>query len=175
MKRIAGAAFAFHAVICSDTAVSAETTTYTYNALGRLTNMSVSSGVANGVQQAFSYDGSGNVKSQQTLGPLNPRPVTITPTSAVGLTGTAATLSVALSGASPGGTVSFRLGEQYVGSAVISSGRASIRVTGLTPGTYTVTVTYAGDASNDPKTFTYTTTVRDISWLPAILNLLLQN
>jgi hypothetical protein len=46
-------------------------------------------------------------------------------------------------------------------------------VTGLIPGTYTVTATYAGDRSNDPTTFTYTVKVQDLSWLPAILQLLL--
>lgn len=71
--------------------------------------------------------------------------------------------------------MSFRVGEEYVGSAVINGGIASFRMTGLAPGSYTITVTYAGDSSNDPKTLTYTVTVRDISWLPAILDLLLGN
>lgn len=68
MKRIAGAIVALYTFICVDAAVAGETATYTYNALGRLTGMSVSGGVANGVQQNFTYDGSGNLKSQQTGG-----------------------------------------------------------------------------------------------------------
>jgi len=170
----AGLVFAIQAIVGVSPATADETVTYTYNALGRVTDMSTSGGVANGVRQKFSYDSGGNLTFQQTFGPLSPRSVAISPTTTnVAAMGSSTRFAVTLSGASPGGSVTFRIDERYVGSAVINNGRASIRVTGLGPGTYTVTATYAGDISNDPVKYTYTVKVRDLSWLPAVLELML--
>jgi len=174
MKKVTRLIVRIGAFTCIHAAGANETVMYTYDALGRVTNMSTSGGVSSGVQQSFSYDAGGNVKGQQTYGPLTPRTVVVSPASTtVGEMGANALIAVTLSGASPGGSVSFIVDDRYLGTAVINNGRASIRVTGLPPGTYTVTATYAGDTSNDPAKLTFTVRVRDISWLPSVLQLLL--
>jgi hypothetical protein len=110
----------------------------------------------------------------QTVGPANPRPSTITglsPSLTYTTSGTA--LRVNVGGNTPSGSVSFAVDGLFVGSAQVSNGQARLVVPGLAPGSYTITATYSGDANNDPTVITLNVTVRDLSWLPAVLDLLL--
>lgn len=55
-------------------AIAAETTTYTYDALGRLTGSSVSGGPSSGVATALQYDPAGNRGNYQVTGSANNSP-----------------------------------------------------------------------------------------------------
>ena len=63
----------------------------------------------------------------------------------------------------------------FLGSAYTFDNRASIFLEGLSIGTHTITVTYSGDGSNEPYSQTITIRVQNLSWLPAVLDLLLSN
>ena len=155
-------------------AQASETTSYTYDARGRLLKAEVSGGINNGVKQEYGYDSATNRNSMQTLGPANPRPSTITGlSSSLTYTTSGTTLRVNVGGNAPSGTVSFAVDGLFVGSAQVSSGQARLVVPGLAPGSYTITATYSGDANNDPTVITLNVNVRDLSWLPAVLELLL--
>ena len=69
MKRsnvVASAAIAL--AVAATQPSSAETVTYTYDALGRLVTSSVSSGPSNGVQTSIQYDAAGNRTNYQVQG-----------------------------------------------------------------------------------------------------------
>jgi hypothetical protein len=40
---------------------------------------------------------------------------------------------------------------------------------------HTITATYSGDANNAPTTHTFTIKVQNLSWLPAVLEILLSD
>jgi len=156
---------------------AAETTTYTYDALGRLSSAQVTGGARNGVQQAFQYDPAGNRTGLQTLGPANPNPTTLVPssTTVASMGPGGGYLTLGTGGTAAGGTVSFSIDGVFLESVDLASGQARVRVHGYPPGTYTVTATYSGDATHDPKTTTFTITIKDMSWLPAMLELMLSD
>jgi hypothetical protein len=176
MKVIATALVALGAGAVLPSSYGADTTTFTYDALGRLVQSQVSGGVRQGVQQNYQYDSAGNRTYLSTLGPASPRPAPVTaPSTTVGTIGGRAALVVNVGGASPTGTVTFTIDGMFVASAQVANGLARGSVVGLEPGSYTVTATYSGDANNDPTTATFVVQVRDLSWLPAILDLILAN
>jgi len=55
-------------------AVASETTTYTYDALGRLVTTSVSGGPTNGLSTTTQFDPAGNRTNYQVTGAPPPRP-----------------------------------------------------------------------------------------------------
>jgi len=57
MKKIA---ILFVALCCPTAGMAQSTTTYTYDALGRLTNTATSGGTNNGLSSQFQYDNAGN-------------------------------------------------------------------------------------------------------------------
>jgi len=85
------------------------------------------------------------------------------------------TLTVSVSGASPTGTVTFRNGSTDLGTANVINRSASLTICSLTVGSHTIVATYSGDANNLPSSATFTVTIYDLSWLPAILQLLLDD
>lgn len=60
--------------LIAGSALANETITYTYDARGRLTQVQVTGGVSNGVQQTYQYDAAGNRTLPQTTGSPNPPP-----------------------------------------------------------------------------------------------------
>ena len=72
--------------------------------------------------------------------------------------GAEATLTVTVSGAgaTPTGTVSFYTGSLYLARATLANGMATLQVSskGASPGTYSLSAIYSGDASNVPSTGT---------------------
>ena len=65
----------FLAAIAAVPASAQETTTYTYDALGRLTGSSVSGGISSGTNTAIQYDPAGNRSRYQVTGASDvPRP-----------------------------------------------------------------------------------------------------
>jgi YD repeat-containing protein len=63
----------------SSIAAAADSTTYTYNALGRLTKVQVAGGPANGTQISYQYDASGNRTQYIVSGSTSSGSLTITP------------------------------------------------------------------------------------------------
>jgi len=103
---------------------------------------------------------------------------TVAPTSgssASALAGQAATVSVTISGNSPTGTVTFREGGTVLGTATLSNGVATLAIPGLSLGTHSITASYSGDANNAASSTTIEVRIYDLKWLPAILNLLLED
>lgn len=163
--------------LCAAGAVqSAETVTYTYDVFGRLTNAQVSGGPANGTQRAFSYDAADNRTLVQISGALDTGSVTIQPLGPVAnVTSVGVIIGVNISAASAAtGEVTFTENGVFLGSAFVSNGEASVDLEGFPTGVHTITATYSGDGNNAPYSYTFTIKVQNLSWLPAILHLILQ-
>ncbi|MFS2035611.1 Ig-like domain repeat protein [Polaromonas sp. CT11-55] len=65
--------------------------------------------------------------------------------------GQSITLTAAVTGASPTGTVTFKDGATTVGSSALSSGVATLAISSLAVGNHSLSAEYAGDANNDPS------------------------
>ena len=156
----------------SGIAYASQTVTYTYDALGRLVTSQTQGGPGNGTTQYFHYDPAGNRKNYQSLLQValsmnNP---------VVNLTSSGATLTVDLSNPSATGTVTFtENGNPLAGPVSVSGGQATVIIEGLSKGTHTITASYSGDGADTSQVTTFTVKVQDLSWLPAVLQLLLQN
>jgi len=156
---------------------AAETATYTYDVFGRLRKVQVSGGPANAVQRAFDYDATDNRTQIQVSGSSNNQTISISPTGAVANTTTAGVnLGVSIIGArSPSGVVTFTENGVFLGSAVVSDGQARVFLEGFSLGVHTITASYSGDGVNSPFSHTFTIKVQNLSWLPAVLEILLSN
>jgi YD repeat-containing protein len=154
---------------------AAETVSFEYDALGRMKQVQVAGGVRSGVRQSFQYDPAGNRTGTQTLGPANPRNAEVAPQSlqvnSMGSAGGRLVLTVGNGNAT--GSVSLSINGLYADSVQVTNGQATARLIGLSPGVYTVTAVYSGDLNHDPKTTTFVVTVKDLSWLPSVLDLLM--
>lgn len=103
-------------------------------------------------------------------------PPGITPVKNVlNITSQGVVLAVAVGGVSPTGSVTFTHNGSVIGVASIVNGQASVQIQNLAPGNYTIVATYPGDASNPPITATFQVRVQNLSWLPAVLQLLLED
>jgi hypothetical protein len=161
--------------VCAS-AQASEQITYTYDIYGRLIGATASGGPANGENRQYGYDAADNRTSVQISGVVTRGSVTIVPVSAVAnVSSVGVTLGVTISGSSPSGMVTFTENGNFLGSAFVSQGQASVILEGFPVGTHTITASYAGDASNAPTTFQFTIRVQNLMWLPAVLQLLLSN
>lgn len=154
---------------------AAETVTYTYDALGRLRNAQTAGGPGNGVQRSYQYDDAGNRTNFQTTGAASGSAVNISPSSnVVNVISAGAVLSVNINGnGSPNGMVTFTENGVFLGSAYVFDNQASVFLEGLSLGMHTITASYAGDSANEPYSYTFTVRVQNLSWLPAVLDLIL--
>jgi YD repeat-containing protein len=102
---------------------------------------------------------------------------TVTPPSGTvtGASGSPVTLTVTVGGSSPTGTVTFMEGSTVLGSAPVANGSASLTIPSLSVGNHSITAVYSGDANNTSSSATVTVNIFDLSWLPAILELLLDD
>jgi len=149
--------------------------TYSYDELGRLTEVQIQSGPGSGVKQTYSYDAAGNRLQQQVTAP-GQSPVVITaPNPNVNITSAGAVLTVNVTGSSPGGTVTFTENGVFLGTASVVGGAASITVEGLSNGTHSILATYSGDGTHAPQATTLSIKVQNLLWLPAVLQLLLSD
>lgn len=147
-----------------------QTVTYTYDPLGRLIGSQTQGGPGNGTTQVFKFDAAGNRTQYQAL--VEVALSMNSPT--VNLTATGASITMNVSNPSAGGTVTFSENGTVLGSASVANGKASVIIQGLAKGSQTITASYSGDGSDTPKTTTFTINVENLSWLPAVLQLLLQ-
>ena len=154
------------------TAAFAETK-YTYDALGRVTNVQVVGGAAHGQYESFSYDAAGNRVQVQKQAPSVPATTVVPSTTNLILTGGQATLTLAVGNSSTGGTVSVSMDGAFITTATVVNGTVTIQIPDATVGEHKIRVTYSGDANHLPTTFIFDATVRDLSWLPAVLDLIL--
>src|SRR5262249_12007118 len=95
---------------------------------------------------------------------VNPYPSATTVNSSLNpsTSGQSVTISATVSSGAPGGptgSVTFRSGTLVLGSAMLSSGTASINTTKLPVGNDTITATYHGDAQSTASTGSNTQTV----------------
>lgn len=165
-KRSYAAALA--TILCiASIANAAETVTYTYDVFGRLNAAQTSGGPANGVVRSYSYDAADNRTRSGT--------VTITPIRPVSnATSAGAEIGVKLPGISTG-MVTFTENGVFLGSAYVSAGEASVFLQGFPLGTHTITASYSEDGGVTTLfSFTFTIRVQNLSWLPGVLQLLLE-
>jgi YD repeat-containing protein len=156
-------------------AEAGQTVSYAYDALGRLTQVNVLAGAGSGITQSYQYDAAGN-RLQQTVTAPGQTPITVSATSTnVNVTGSGVSLGVTVSGTGTGGTVTFTENGTFLGIASVSGGQASISLDGFPAGSHSITATYSGDGTHAPQVSTFTIKVRDLRWLPAVLQLLLSN
>lgn len=161
----------------SGVAYASQTVNYTYDALGRLVQSQIQSGPGSGTVQAFQYDNAGNRKQYTVTGVTGQTAITLSmPSSIVNVMTAAAgaTLTVNVSSPSATGTVTFSENGVFLGSAWVTNGQASVVIEGLAMGVHTIAATYSGDGTYATQTTTFTVRVQNLSWLPAVLNLLLQ-
>lgn len=156
---------------------ASNSTAYTYDALGRLKATQTIGGPSGGMQRSYSYDASGNRTSLQVSGTAGSGAVTITAQGSVAnQTSTGVVLGVNIAGSpAPTGTMTFTENGLFLGSASVTSGEASVILENFELGTHTITASYSGDGSNAPYSFTFTIKVQNLSWLPAVLQILLSN
>ena len=146
---------------------SAETLTYSYDALGRLKTVQTSGGPGHGAM--------GNRTQLQSTAASGGSAVIINPTQSVAnVTSAGVVIGVELSGSgSPSGIVTFTENGLFLGSAFVYANQASLILEGLSTGVHTITASYSGDGSNAPHSHTFTIKVQDLRWLPAVLDLIL--
>jgi len=128
-------------------------------------------GPNDGIQHSYRYDAAGN-RTQFVIGDVFEFSRT---NNVANIMSGGAVLEVDVSGSGAlTGTVTFTENGVFLGSTPIFDGRASIFVQGLSPGVHTITVTYSGDGINEPYSRTFTIRVQNLSWLPAVLDLILE-
>jgi len=176
MKSVMGIAVATGCLCVAGVANASQTVAYTYDALGRLKQSQVQSGPEAGTLQVFTLDPAGNRTNYSVSGATTPASITASMTSTVINQTVAGTpLTVNFSGTSVGGTVTFYENGVYLGSTWVANGQASIILEDFPQGTHTITVNYSGDGTHAAQTTTFTIRVSNLSWLPAVLQLLLNS
>lgn len=164
------------AYVCALDATRAETTTYSYDAQGRLVQVQTAGGPGSGVTQTYQYDSADNRVQYQVAGSPAQNAVTLSPSGpVVNATSAGVSLTVNVSGSSPSGTVTFTENGVFLGTAWVTGGQASLSLNGFPLGVHSITATYSGDGVNASQTATFSIKVQNLNWLPAVLQLLLSN
>jgi hypothetical protein len=172
MRTIAILAMAYFCAVGQ--ARSAESISYTYDALGRLSTVTITGGPANNVQQTYRYDAAGNRSQYDLTGATPKTPVTISISNNVAnVSSVGVAFTVNISGTSPSGMVTFTENGVFLGSAWVMDGQATIIVEGLPNGVHTIAASYSGDGTHAPQTTMFNIRVQDLRWLPAVLEMLL--
>ena len=161
--------------LASAPADAGQTVSYAYDALGRLTQVNVLAGAGSGIIQSYQYDAAGNRLQQSVTAPGQTAITLAAASTNVNVTGAGVSLGVTVSGTGTGGTVTFTENGTFLGIASVSGGQAAISLDGFSTGSHSITATYSGDGSHAPQVSTFTIRVRDLRWLPAVLQLLLSN
>lgn len=153
-------------LLCVSVKTYSGTTSYQYDALGRLSN--VNEGPAS---VHYNYDPAGNRTQKQTSGGTATT-LTLPSSTAVEHTGSIV-LKVTVGGTSATGTVSFYEGTTFLGSTSITGGVATVELMGITKGTHNITTTYSGDITNASNSVSFPIKVVNLDWLPPVLEILL--
>lgn len=167
--------FAFLWMGAASNVHAAETATFTYDELGRLTDAQTTGGVADGATVTYRYAAAGNRRSHSSTRPTGSKQVSVTPSSGVAnVNSVGSTLVVNVGSLTAGGTVTFTEGGVFLGSAAVINGQATIILEGYPLGLHTITASYSGDSVHAPASSTYQIRVQNLAWLPAVLNLILE-
>jgi YD repeat-containing protein len=162
---IARFAVALLAVTAAAQSSSAGTTTYKYDALGRIATVTDGAAVIR-----YIYDAAGNRKEKQAQGGVA---TTIAlSTTAVQRQGSVV-LRVSVGGSATIGSVSFYENGNLLGTAPVIDGVATVELVGWTLGAHTIVVSYSGDVTNPANSVSVPVKVVDLRWLPAVLDILL--
>jgi YD repeat-containing protein len=177
MDRSIGAALLMGCGCVVGVAQAAETTTYSYNSLGRLSRVEIAGGPGNSSVVDYQYDLAGNRQHYIVSGSTSSGSITINPFgSTANTTANGVVLGVRISGSPAAtGTVTFTENGTFLGSSFVYDGQASVILEGFSLGTHTVTASYSGDSSNAPYSYTFTIKVQNLAWLPAVLEILLSD
>lgn len=153
-------------VLSATQQLSAATTSYQYDALGRLSTVTQGSS-----KVTYIYDPAGNRTSKQIIN-ITPTVISMGSSTAQVHQGSVV-LTVNVGSVSTTGTVNFYDGATFIGSAPVMNGVASVEFIGLPLGTHNITVSFAGDNSTPANSVTFPVNVVSIDWLPAVLQILL--
>lgn len=145
----------------------AATTAYQYDALGRLTTVNQGSS-----QTAYNYDSAGN-RSAKQVAAITPTAITLSGQTTVLEKQGVVTLNFNVGGSTASGTVNIYDNATLIGTATVTNGVVAFEVTGLPLGSNSITVAYAGSESFTANSATVSIKVVNLSWLPAVLQLLL--
>jgi YD repeat-containing protein len=146
----------------------ADTANYTYDALGRLKVEQFSSGTSNGIVRTYAYDAAGNRTQSGSI--LITAPKTVSNATSAG-----AEITLKVTGSATG-KYTFSENGAYLGEAYVTGGVASVFLQGFPLGTHTILASYSEDnGATTLYSFIFTLKVQNLSWLPAVLELLLSN
>ena len=143
----------------------AGTTTYKYDALGR-----VSSVTDGGAYIRYIYDAAGNRKDKIAQGGVATT-LSLSP-QAIERRGSVV-LSVTVGGTAAIGSVSFYENGTLLGTAPVINGVATVELIGWTRGAHNIVVSYSGDVTNAANSISVPVRVVNLDWLPAVLEILL--
>lgn len=146
----------------------ASTTSYQYDALGRVSVVTEGAAIVR-----YYYDAAGNRTQKQTQG--GTATTIAMPSSSAVERGGSVVLTVTVGGTSPGGWVSFYEGTTFLGSAQVTNGTATVELIGLTRGSHNITVSYSGDVTNGANSVSFPIKVVNLDWLPAVLEILMND
>lgn len=143
----------------------AGTTTYKYDALGRVASVTDGSAVIR-----YNYDAAGNRKDKIASGgvatTLSLQPTAIERRGSV-------VLSVTVGGTEAIGSVSFYENGTLLGTAPVIGGVATVELIGWTRGAHSILVSYSGDVTNAANSISVPVKVVNLDWLPAVLDVIL--
>lgn len=145
----------------------AATTSYQYDALGRLTTVDQGSG-----QTTYNYDFAGNRSSKQVTS-ITPTAITLAGQTTLVEKQGVVTLTFNVGNSSASGNVSIYANAALIGTASVTNGVVTVAVTGLPVGPNSITLAYAGSGALAANSATVSVNVVNLSWLPAVLKLLL--
>ena len=159
-------AFLISALLGVCAAANAGTTSYQYDALGRLSVVTEGAAVVR-----YYYDPAGNRTQKQTQGGAATT-IAMPNANLIEKQGSVV-LKASVGGSSPGGTVSFYEGGTFLGSTTLTGGTAIVEIIGLTRGSHTITASYSGDVTNASSSVNFQIKIVNLDWLPAMIELLL--
>lgn len=145
---------------------AAATTTYKYDALGRVSVVTHGGSVIR-----YFYDPAGNRDRKEVQGGTVPT-LSLPSSTAVERRGSVV-LTVNVGNTSAIGTVSFYEGGSFLGSAPVINGVATVELVGWSRGAHTIDVRYSGDVANGANAISVPIRVVNLDWLPAVLDILL--
>lgn len=146
----------------------ASTTSYQYDALGRISVITEGAALVR-----YYYDAAGNRTQKQTQG--GTATTIAMPSSNAVERGGSVVLTVTIGGTSPSGWVSFYEGSTFLGSAQVTNGTATVELIGLTLGSHNITVSYSGDVAHGSNSVSIPIKVVNLDWLPAVLEILMND
>lgn len=158
-----------------DGASASQSVSYTYDALGRVTDVQVLNGPGSGTLQHFAYDPAGNRLQQAVTAPGRSAISLSIQNNVATITSAGITFSINVSNAAAGGTVTFTENGIVLGTAPVSNGASVLELDGFSIGPHSIRATYSGDGAFAPAAGTFSVQVRDLRWLPSLLDFLLND